>query len=609
MMSTSAAESYPKWLSDCKSELSHSQEWQDLREELESAIEQQLTESHVDQFANLSIAERKMFLERALRAVKNGDQCGKFNDTLNQSINKHVNSHVAHQLLDKSGFKPVATKSDLILDQSNEASMALLARWPELKTKLHRCFNKVLPSGLRQLTWKLYLSNPTVRSRYLTRLERDPQSTMSVLDLDVVKKCEALLQSEPTFKLLAFNTDILHAMKAVLSYHHACKQTRTPLLDTDYLLVVPFLVNALMVQGQGHRIPGESGTLTGPGTDHLISRESLGTLVEQYSTLMAARPAYMKESYNQDFKEGLRQCLAKVSGTLEVLDSGLADHLRKALNKEAKKLPLSESIKQVTRPMIRAMFVGYLSLDTIMYVWDQHMIGLDAPEFDITPAITVLIFIYLKKQLMSCNTVSEVSAILKSEAVKLKREQFMHGINKLFHKELYSLLIKDSGMPVLDPTQMPMPWQDWHRDDLPPVIRAEDRQISRQRRREEELREMNLKKELHDQRLLDEDLRKQQARVRWQQQLTDAEKAYSSREVELIKLLEEEKKKRVEASKRAEREIDKLAKEIEKLRKGQGSKPGPSTVPLCPSRVGRDLLKGVMKGANTLADGSSNDGR
>eukprot|EP00057_Strongylocentrotus_purpuratus_P027368 XP_011681842.1 PREDICTED: uncharacterized protein LOC105436411 [Strongylocentrotus purpuratus] len=212
---------------------------------------------------------------------------------------------------------------------------------------------------------------------------------MSVLDLDVVQKCEALLQSEPTFKILAFNTDILHAMKAVLSYHHACKQTRTPLLDTDYLLVIPFLVNALMVQGhripgetplldtdyllvipflvnalmvQGHRIPGESGTLTGPGTDHLISRESLGMLVEQYSTLMAARPAYMKESYNQDFKEGLRQCLAKVSGTLEVLDSGLAGHLRKVLNKEAKKLPLSESIKQVTRPMIRAMFVGKLPL-------------------------------------------------------------------------------------------------------------------------------------------------------------------------------------------------------------------------------------------------------
>ncbi|XP_041456108.1 uncharacterized protein LOC121408641 [Lytechinus variegatus] len=607
MMATSVAESYPKWLSDCKSELSKSQEWKELREELESAIEQQLTESHVDQFSNLSHAERKMFLERALRAVKSGDQCERFNDTLNQSINKHVNSHVAHQLLDKSGFKPIATKSDLILDQANEASMALLARWPELKTKLHRCFNRVLPSGLRQLTWKLFLSNPTVKSKYLTRLERDPESTMSVLDLDVVQKCEALLQSEPTFKLLAFNSDILHAMKAVLSYHHACKQTRTPLLDTDYLLVVPFLVNALMIQG--HRIPGESGTLTGPGTDHLITRESLGTLVEQYSTLMAARPAYMKESYNQDFKEGMRQCMAKVSGTLEVLDNGLASHLKKVLNKEAKKLPLSESIKQVTRPMIRAMFIGYLSLDTVMYVWDQHVIGLDAPEFDIIPAIAVLIFIYLKKQLLSCNSVSEVSAILKSEAVKLKREQLMHGINKHFHKELYSLLIKDSGMPVLDPTQMPMPWQDWHNEDLPPVIRAEDRQISRQRRREEELREMNLKKELHDQRLLDEDLRKQQARIRWQQQLTDAEKAYSAREAELLKLLEEEKRKRVEAAKRAERDIDRLAKEIEKLKRGQGPKPGPSVEPLPPSRVGKDLLNGVMKAANKLVAGSSGHGR
>ncbi|XP_063968491.1 uncharacterized protein LOC129254608 [Lytechinus pictus] len=607
MMSTSVAESYPKWLSDCKSELSKSPEWKELREELESVIEQQLTESHVDQFSNLSHAERKMFLERALRAVKSGDQCERFNDTLNQSINKHVNSHVAHQLLDKSGFKPTATKSDLILDQANEASMALLARWPELKTKLHRCFNRVLPSGLRQLTWKLFLSNPTVKSKYLTRLEKDPESTMSVLDLDVVQKCEALLQSEPTFKLLAFNSDILHAMKAVLSYHHACKQTRTPLLDTDYLLVVPFLVNALMIQG--HRIPGESGTLTGPGTDHLITRESLGTLVEQYSTLMAARPAYMKESYNQDFKEGMRQCMAKVSGTLEVLDNGLASHLKKVLNKEAKKLPLSESIKQVTRPMIRAMFIGYLSLDTVMYVWDQHVIGLDAPEFDIIPAIAVLIFIYLKKQLLSCNSVSEVSAILKSEAVKLKREQLMHGINKHFHKELYSLLTKDSGMPVLDPTQMPMPWQDWHNEDLPPVIRAEDRQISRQRRREEELREMNFKKELHDQRLLDEDLRKQKARIRWQQQLTDAEKAYSAREAELIKLLEEEKKKRVEAAKRADRDIDRLAKEIEKLKRGQGPKRGPSVEPLPPSRVGKDLLNSVMKAANKLVAGSSGHGR
>lgn len=620
-MASSPGNSYPKWLSDCKSELAKSKEWHNLRGELQAAIEQQLTESHVDQFANLSDAERKMFLERALRAVKNGDQCDKFNGALAHSVNKHVNLHVTEHLLDESGFRPMATKSDLILDQASEASMALLTRWPEMKPKLHRCFNRVLPSGLRQLAWRLFLANPTVKSKYLTRLERDPQSTMSVLDLDIVQKCEALLQSEPAFKSLAYNTDILHAMKAVLSYHHACKQTRTPLLDTDYLLAVPFLVNALMLSPQTgpdnnrSKTPRDSsGTQNhgaSPGTDHLITRDGLGSLVEQFSTFMAGRPTYMKESYNQDFKEAMKQCSAKIAGTLAVLENGLAEHLHKTLNKEGKRLPLAENLKQVTRPMIRSMFVGYLSSDAILYVWDQHILGLDAPEFDIIPAITVLIFIYLKKPLLACNSTSEVASVLKTESAKLKREQLMHGIQKHFHHELYSLLVKDGGMPVLDPTQMPMPWQSWHQEELPPTIRPEDREMSRQKRKEEEIREKLLQKEREDERLNVEETRKKQARDRWQRQLSDAEKTYSEREAQLIKLLEEEKRKCVEASKRAEKEIGRLAGEIDQLKKAQGLNlnPRPSTEPLPPSKVGKDLLNGIMTAANSLSKGKVGQGR
>ena len=38
--------------------------------------------------------------------------------------------------------------------------------------------------------------------------------------------------------------------------------------------------------------------------------------------------------YLQDFKESMKQCSAKIAGSLEVLEKDLANHLTKILNKE-----------------------------------------------------------------------------------------------------------------------------------------------------------------------------------------------------------------------------------------------------------------------------------
>ncbi|XP_071502366.1 uncharacterized protein [Diadema antillarum] len=582
--------SYPKWLSDIKHDLTESREWQNLREELRAVIDQQLTESRVDRFDNLSDAERKMFLERALRALKNSDHEAKFSETLYTSVNEHINSFVSRQLLDGSGFPLSSTKSDLVIDQANDASATLLTRWPEMKSKLHRCFNRPLPTGLRQVAWRLFLSNPTVKSRYLSRLERDPESTMSILDLDIVQKCDALLQSEPTFKSLAFKSDVLHTMKAVLSYHHACKQTRTGLLDTDYLLVVPFLVNALGLAAAG---PGSRrGGLETEG--HPINtKETMALIVEQYSTLMSTRPAYMKESYDQDFKESMRLCSSKLAGTLHVYDSDLAGHLLSILSKDGKNLPLAESLKQITRPMIRSIFVGYLSLEAVLFIWDQHVIGLDAPEFDVIPPIMVLILLLHKTQLMECQTATDVMTVMKQECPRLKKEQLMHGINKHFHRELYSLMVKDGGVPVLDPTQMPTAWQEWHKEDLPPVIRPEDRQLSRQRREEEHLRDLQMQKEREEERLRANQAREEQEKARLQRKLDDAKRTYHTKEEELVEQLNEEKRKREEATRQANEEIEKLKRELSNLKKGLEDKPEP----IPPAKVGQDLLKGIMKAA------------
>ena len=78
-------------------------------------------------------------------------------------------------------------------------------------------------------------------------------------------------------------SDILHAMKAVLSYHHVCKKTKSSLIDTDYMLVIPFLVNVL--------------STTRP--EQLVLETTLSVLIEEFLTFMTNRPVYMRESYVQ----------------------------------------------------------------------------------------------------------------------------------------------------------------------------------------------------------------------------------------------------------------------------------------------------------------------
>ena len=78
-------------------------------------------------------------------------------------------------------------------------------------------------------------------------------------------------------------SDILHAMKAVLSYHHVCKKTKSSLIDTDYMLVIPFLVNVL--------------STTRP--EQLVLETTLSVLIEEFLTFMTNRPVYIRESYVQ----------------------------------------------------------------------------------------------------------------------------------------------------------------------------------------------------------------------------------------------------------------------------------------------------------------------
>ena len=71
-------------------------------------------------------------------------------------MDQHLNNEVAKQLMEDY---PINTKTDLILDCAQEGAVSILKKWPDMKSKLHICFNQPLPKSIRQLAWRLFLEN------------------------------------------------------------------------------------------------------------------------------------------------------------------------------------------------------------------------------------------------------------------------------------------------------------------------------------------------------------------------------------------------------------------------------------------------------------------
>lgn len=85
--------------------------------------------------------------------------CKKVSVITDQSLNEDV----SRQLLEES---PMDTKSDLIIESAEEGALSLLKKWPDMKNKLYICLNQPLPLHIRQLTWRLYLSNTRGKKDY-----------------------------------------------------------------------------------------------------------------------------------------------------------------------------------------------------------------------------------------------------------------------------------------------------------------------------------------------------------------------------------------------------------------------------------------------------------
>ncbi|KAK7499097.1 hypothetical protein BaRGS_00009644 [Batillaria attramentaria] len=564
-------QSFPKWLLSCKDDITQTKEWNAFLHELNDAIQQQLTQSHVQYFTDLSDAEKELFMQRATKAIEGGAAFRGMFSKVSMLMDQHVNEDVARQLMEDS---PLDTKTDLVIESAEEGVVSLLKKWPEMKSKLHVCLNQPLALPIRQLAWKLFLSNPKVRKTYIDLLNGNPRSAISPLDLEISQKCEQLLISEPTFFDLKGSIGAFYGMKAVLSYHHAIQRTNNRLRDTDYMLVVPFVEVSSPHLSRREPAPGKIVAL----------------MVEEFLTFMDTRPGFMQDTGSEAHVEEMRGFGAKVAAILQehypevakaISDAYLPAREKIVATESGSHALLREGLTELLRPIVRAMFVGYLQMDTLLYVWDQYIIGLDVPGFgtEWLAVVAATMLGLLQDKFKDAKSPAAMENILRRESPVLAIPQFQYQVKRLHYRDLYSMLTADqkAAMPVLDPTQaIHPPWRHWYNDLIPPYTKPQDRRRAREEREAERERILQQKKEAENMRREKEERERKHGEDEYMRAVASERARLERDKMELEQQLLEERRRREEVDRQSQEQIAALRREIEALRYKPKS-PAPST--------------------------------
>ncbi|XP_048751885.1 uncharacterized protein LOC125663636 isoform X2 [Ostrea edulis] len=576
---------YPKWLLNCKQNIGDSKDWNVFLRELHDAVQQQLTESHVQYFSDLSEPEKELFMQRATKALEGGTSYNNLMKKVSLFMDQSLNEEVSRQLLEDS---PIDTKSDLIIENAEEGTLSLLKKWPEMKEKLHVCLNQPLPPPLRQLAWRLHLSNTKVRKQYVDLLNTNPRAAISQYDYEISQKCEQLIKSETTLSDLRGSVGNFYGMKAVLSYHHSAQKTKNRLRDVDHLLVVPF------IQVASSSIPRKE-----PPAGRVVA-----LLVEEFETLMDGRPGFVEDSGSDIHNEEVRAFIDKVATMLSAKYPESVKNIVEKFSPSKEKIVatetgnqtlLREGLMAICRPMLRSLFVTYLNPDTLLYVWDNYIIGLDTPGFSTEWLAIVLVTILglTKDKIKGATSPVMLEKILKDESCKLTVPQIQYEVKQYYYKDLYSMLTRDSkaAIPVLDPTQaLHPPWRHWYNDVIPPFTKPQDRRKAREEREAERERMAQQQKDAETAR------RDQEARDRRDEEeeylklsALDRQRVEQER-IKLEEQIQEERRRRVEAERRAADEIEKLRLEIAGLKNQKPPTPAYSPAPSISSYISRQLL-------------------
>ncbi|XP_072287142.1 uncharacterized protein [Pyxicephalus adspersus] len=531
------------WLEKTRLQIQNLQEWKEFTSKLYDAVQQQMNENNIKLFNDLSESEKIFVLEKAAKALHSGAAYSKLAGHISSCLEENMYNYVVQELQDGSIPR---SQSDMVASHVQDGVVSILEKRPTLKVKLHTLFNKPIPPALRTLAWKLQLSNTKARMEYLTQVSLN--KARSVLEREIALHYDALLSNEQTLQHLKDNKNMRRCMRNVMSYYH--KRSKVSLKEEDYNLLVP-LVQVLF-------------TTSNPSS----SLESMTTLlVEQYVTFMDSRPTVMCQNKKDETTDA--EAFQSIALSLEKTEPNLARAVQNIYNSQAEdpEHALTLAMKSILQPVYQVFFVGYLDMNTLLYVWDQYILGRDEPNFNCLPAFGLAFLLLLQGHLIGCTSHSEIEAALRMGGPGLSVQDFQTVINKHFYQDLYSALNKggNSQLPVHDPTQASSQWNYISKVMAPLRTRPQDRRKAREER--ELLRRQAAEKEQIEQeiRRQHEEEQKRQEEEKLNKLLEDTRRKFAKEKTDLENQLRQEQQHNYELEKRATKQINDLESEIRRL--------------------------------------------
>ncbi|KAE8622036.1 hypothetical protein XENTR_v10005072 [Xenopus tropicalis] len=486
------------WLESTKSQIQNLQIWKEFSSRLHDAVQQQMNESSIKQFTDLSESEKVFVLEKAAKALQTGDVYNKVSTHISSCLEENLYSSVAHEVQDSDVPK---NQSALVTRHIYDGVVNILEKRPSLKLKLRVLFNQPLPTSIRNLVWKLQLSNTKARMEYLKQLSMN--KARSMLDRDISLQCQDILTKVHAFQHLKANNSVLRTMRNVLSYYHKLQHMEGSLPEPEYLLLLPLVQVAL-----------DSNPRT--------SLDSSSTqLVEEYVAFMDYRPSIMHRPHTPEvslrsdglFKEMaqlLKNIAQNLAHTIENIYSSLAKTPEEALQ---------VGLTKMLQPVIQVLF--HHELETVIKTQGP---ALSVDEFQI------VIDKYFYSELFS----------------QLNREG-------------------SSPLPVHDPTQATPLWSHISKTTDPQRKRPQDRRQVREEREllRKQVAERQ-KTEEKIQRLREQEQKKQEEE-RLNRLLEDTKKRFDAQKAHLEKELMQERQQSYEKQKLAEAQISELQGQIRRL--------------------------------------------
>ncbi|GAB1599328.1 uncharacterized protein LOC115219694, partial [Argonauta hians] len=439
----------PKWLIDCKEAITTSSDWMQYVFTLNDAIKQQLEDSHVPLFTDLNQISRIQFVDTAMRATENGTHyqsiINKVTDLIHHYLHPSItaNSSISH-LLHK--------ESEIVIHQSYQGIEYILRRWPLLRSKLVIFFNCPLPAYLRQLVWKIFLSDPKISLQFQSQCVDDPDKKC-LFNPEISENCRKFIR-RINLQGLNRSEGAFYCMKNILSFYQLNAESASNSLEPkEYFISVPFLLVAIQ-QIQ---------------TSNPVQDKDLLLLIEEYCSFMNNLPKFIQNS-DQDFKfftlNVIRTLKEKYPNAEREFAKKCALRQVKVSNTDAVNEEFIENMSVLLKPVLQNMFVVYFCVETLLFVWDQYILTSDIPSFQDSwlIAVTAISLNYLKGYLKG-KTVADINRMFIEKWPKITVLDLQFEIKHKFNEEFRSLLDvnQQRKMTFLDPSLKPNSlWQKWY---------------------------------------------------------------------------------------------------------------------------------------------------